>query len=49
MTNRIGRKERKTKEVDIKIEILLDEPGEYQIAIKADKEEPDFGSSALDL
>ena len=38
MTNRIGKKERKTKEVDIIIKILLDEPGEYQIAISAEKE-----------
>lgn len=49
MANRIGRAIRKTKEVDIEIEILLDEPGEYQISIGADKEEPDFGFSALSL
>jgi len=49
MANRIGKKLRKTKEVDIETEILLDEPGEYQITIDAEKEEPDFNSSALSL
>jgi imidazoleglycerol-phosphate dehydratase/histidinol-phosphatase len=46
---RIGPGERKTKEVDIEIEIRLDEPGEYEISISAEKEEPGFGFDALDL
>lgn len=49
MVNRIGSTTRKTGEVDIEIEIHLDEVGEYQISITSDKEEPDFGFSALSL
>ena len=49
MTNRIGKKDRKTGEVDIYTEILLDTPGDYQISITADKEEIDFGFGALNL
>jgi len=49
MENRIGTTTRKTTEVDIEIEVRLDEPGEYQVSITADKEEPDFGFSALSL
>jgi len=49
MANRVGTATRKTGEVDIEIEIRLDEPGNYQISITADKEEPDFGSAALSL
>ena len=49
MENRIGKKERKTGEVDIEIEIRLDESGDYQISISADREEIDFGFSALNL
>jgi len=49
MANRIGQATRKTKEVDIEIEIRLDEAGEYQISITSDKEEPDFGFPALSL
>ncbi|GAH67945.1 unnamed protein product, partial [marine sediment metagenome] len=49
MVNRIGSATRKTGEVDIEIEIHLDEVGEYQISITSDKEEPDFGFSALSL
>lgn len=49
MINRIGKKERKTGEVDIYTEILLDTPGKYEISITAEKEEIDFGFSALNL
>lgn len=49
MGNRIGPATRKTGEVDIEIEVHLDEPGNYQISITADKEEPDFGFAALNL
>lgn len=49
MPNRIGRKVRKTKEVKIETKILLDKAGEYQILISAEKEEPDFAFSALNL
>lgn len=46
---RIGKIKRETKEVKIEIEICIDEPRDYQILITADKEEPDFGFSALSL
>lgn len=49
MSDRIGTKLRKTEEVDIDVKISLDEPGEYQVSISAEKEEPDFGPSALGL
>jgi imidazoleglycerol-phosphate dehydratase len=49
MINRVGQEKRKTGEVKIEVEIRLDEPIEYQISITSNKEEPDFGFSALTL
>lgn len=49
MINRIGQEIRKTGEVDIETEIRLDEAGQYQISITADREEIDFGFDALVL
>jgi len=49
MANRIGKETRETGEVKIEIEIRLDDLGKYQISITSDKEEPDFGFSALSL
>ncbi|PIU74811.1 MAG: imidazoleglycerol-phosphate dehydratase [Candidatus Portnoybacteria bacterium CG06_land_8_20_14_3_00_39_12] len=49
MTERIGKKERKTAEVDIEIEIRLDGSGEYDISLATDGEEPDLGTGSLNL
>ena len=49
MTNRIGKKKRKTGEVDIEIEIRLDEPGEHNISLGAEEEEPGLGFGSLSL
>jgi len=49
MTERVGKKERKTGEVDIEIEIRLDEPGEYNISLTTDEEEPGLGVGSLSL
>jgi len=49
MTERIGKKERKTAEVDIEIEIRLDESGEYDISLSTDGEEPGLGTGSLNL
>ncbi len=49
MTERIGKKERKTAEVDIEIEIRLDESGEYNISLSTDGEEPGLGTGSLNL
>ncbi len=46
---RVGRSERKTKEVNIVMEIWLDDPGENQIFITASHHEPNFGFDALHL
>lgn len=49
MTERIGKKERKTGEVDIEIEICLDKAGEYDISLATNEEEPDLGAGSLSL
>lgn len=49
MANRIGKATRKTREVDIEIEIRLDEAGEYNISLTAEEEEPGLGFGSLSL
>lgn len=47
--SRVGNATRITGEVKIEVEIRLDEPGESQILISADKEEPGLGFSVLSM
>jgi len=49
MAERIGKKARKTGEVDIEIEIRLDEPGEHNISLITEEEEPGLGMGSLSL
>ncbi len=46
---RIGKAERKTKEVDIEVAINLDTPGEYEISIASRGEEPNVDQKTLTL
>lgn len=46
---RIGDAKRETKEVNSKVEVRIDEPGNYKISIKAKKEEPGLGFDVLNL
>jgi len=49
MAERIGKKARKTGEVDIEIEIRPDEPGEHNISLITEEEEPGLGTGSLSL